>query len=132
MRICFNNCCQVLLPILCSIKVLDKKLRFWRYATRRLSCWNFLGQNIPFLKNSKISHFKTLYEAFSPFKISRDKPFSASSESGFIYVCPRPFATIWLLGFDKSHCPPDVQLNYNHHLAPQVGDNIGARNYFLY
>ena len=77
-----------------------------------------------FWKFKKFLILRGYTRLFLRLKFHATSPFSASSESGFIYVCPRSFATTWLLGFDKSPCPPNVQLNCNRHLAPQLGDDI--------
>ena len=57
-------------------------------------------------------------------KFNATSPFSVSSESGLIYETTPLFASNWLLGFNKSPSTPNVQLNCNRHLAPQLGDDI--------
>ena len=64
-------------------------------------------------------------------KFRATSPFSASSESGLIYGTTPLFATNWLLGFNKSPSTPDVQLNCNRHLAPQLGDDIVTKETYL-
>ena len=64
-------------------------------------------------------------------KFNATSPFSASSESGVIYETTPLFASNWLLGFNKSPSTPNVQLNCNRNLAPQLGDDIVTKETYL-
>ena len=92
-----------------SLKIFGSKMRLFE-----------VFKNLSFLRHYLLLFLRLKFRATSPF--------SASSESGLIYETTLLFVTILSLGFNKIPSTPDVQLNCNRHLAPQLGDDILYEN----